>query len=188
MHNLAFPPEKRYLRRSGWRSTVQGLRHTWTLKKNTVLNIVSFPPLNYSPSVMAVVFVVVLGIVLLSCCCCCLCLLCCRIANTAAAAAAAATTGTPPPPPPVVREEDDACYTNTNSRQQPHHVGASCLPGIGIPRIIGPALPAGCAGGKGGNNDGGTGGGGQSRIAHQIGMVLPSPTQGGAMVTRVAGK
>jgi hypothetical protein len=44
--NIPFPPEKRYLRRSAWRSTVQGSRHTWTLQKNTVLNTVSFPPLN----------------------------------------------------------------------------------------------------------------------------------------------
>ncbi len=40
-------------------------------------------------------------------------------------------------------------------------------------------LPASCAAGKGGVDDGGTNGGSQSRITHQIGMVLPSPTQGG---------
>jgi hypothetical protein len=34
--NIPFPPQKRYLWRSGWRSTVQGSRHTWTLKKNIV--------------------------------------------------------------------------------------------------------------------------------------------------------
>ncbi len=88
------------------------MRHSWTLKKNIVSNIVSFPPLNYSPSVLAVLLVVVLIVVLLSCCCHCPCLLCCCIANTAAVA----TVGMPlPPPPPLVCEEDDACYTNANS-------------------------------------------------------------------------
>jgi hypothetical protein len=120
--NIPFLPEKRYLWRSGWRSTVQGSRHTWTLKKNIVLNIVSFLPLNYSPSMLAVLLVVLLVVVLLSCCCHCLCLLCCHLANTTAAA----TVGMPPPPPlPSVGEEDDACYTNANSSQQPCHVGAS---------------------------------------------------------------
>ncbi len=52
--NIPFLPEKRYLWRSGWRCTVQGSRHAWTLKKNIVSNIVSFPPLNYSPSVLTV--------------------------------------------------------------------------------------------------------------------------------------
>ncbi len=89
--NIPFSPKKRYLWRSGWRSTVQGLRHTWTLKKNIVSHIVSFQLLNYSPSVVVVLLVVVL----LLCCCCCLCLLCCCVANTANAA----TVGTPPPPP-----------------------------------------------------------------------------------------
>jgi hypothetical protein len=93
--SIPFPPKKRYLWRSGWRSTVQGSRHTWTQKKNIISHIVSFPPLNYSPSVLAVFLVVVLVVVLLLCCCCCLCLLCCRVANTAAAA----TISTPPPPP-----------------------------------------------------------------------------------------
>jgi hypothetical protein len=49
-------------------------------------------------------------------------------------------------------------------------------------------LPSGRAGGKGGDNDGGTGGGGRSRIAHRIGMVLPSPTQGGMAAMRVVGE
>ncbi len=114
--NIPFPPKKRYLRRSAWCSTVQRSRHTWTQKKNIVSNIVSLPPLNYSPSVLAVLLVVVLVVVLLSCCCHCLCLLCCRIANTAAAA----TVGMPPPPPPpppppLVGEEDDACHMNADS-------------------------------------------------------------------------
>jgi hypothetical protein len=66
-------------------------------------------------------------------------------------------------------------------------------------------LPAGCVGSKGWDDAGGTSGGGQSWIACQIGMVLPSPpkrwhdsNKGGgqvkaevtkgvfAMVTRVA--
>ena len=63
------------------------------------MNIVSFPPLNYPPSVLAVLLVVVLVVVLLSCCCRCFHLLCCRVANTAAA----------------VGKEDDACYMNTHS-------------------------------------------------------------------------
>ncbi len=101
--------KKRYLRRSAWRSTVQGSKHTWTLKKNTVSSIVSLQPLNYPPSVLAVLLVVMLVVVLLSYCCHCLHLPCCRVANTAAAA----TVGTPPPPPPpslpLVGEQDDAC-------------------------------------------------------------------------------
>ncbi len=92
--------------------SVQGPRHTWTLKKNIVSNIGSLPPLNYPPSMLAVLLVVVLVVVLLSCCCCCLCLLCCCIANTAAAT----TAGTPPPPAPSsAGMEVDACYTNADS-------------------------------------------------------------------------
>jgi hypothetical protein len=121
--NIPFPPKKRYLRRSAWRNetmfktmfffSVQGSRHTWT-QKNIVSNIVSLLPLNYPPSVLAVLLVVVLVVVLLSCCCHCLCLLCCRVANTATTA----TIGTPPPPPPpspLAGVEVDACYTNANS-------------------------------------------------------------------------
>jgi hypothetical protein len=68
--NIPFLPPKRYLPcRSSWCSTVQGLRHTWTMKKNIVLYIVSFSSLNYSPSVLAVFLVVVLVVMLLSCCC-----------------------------------------------------------------------------------------------------------------------
>ncbi len=48
-------------------------------------------------------------------------------------------------------------------------------------------LPAGCVGSKGGDDDGGTNGGSRSRIAHLIGVVLLSPTQGGAAATRMAG-
>jgi hypothetical protein len=122
---------------------------------------------------------------LLSCCCCCLCLLCCRIANTAAAAAT--TVGTPPPLPPLsVGEEDDACYTNANSSPATS-VQAVCR-ALESRTLLDRPLPAGRAGGKGGNDDGGTNGGSQSRIAHQISMVLPSPTQGGATATRVAGE
>ncbi len=75
----------------------------------------SLPPLNYPPSVLAVLLVVMLVVVLLSCCCCCLCLLCCRIANTTAAATVGMPPPPPPPPPPSVGKEDDACYTNANS-------------------------------------------------------------------------
>ncbi len=118
-------PEKRYLRRSAWHNetmfetmfffSVQGSRHTWTLKKNIVSNIVSLPPLNYPPSVLAVLLVVVLVVVLLSCCCRCLCLLCCHVANTPAATTIGTLLPPPPPPPPSVGKEDDACYTNTDS-------------------------------------------------------------------------
>jgi hypothetical protein len=110
--HIPFPCKKRYLRRSGWCRTVQGSRHTWTLKKNVVPNIVSFLPLNYSPSVLTVLVVVVLVVVLLSCCFCCLCLLCCRIANTAASA----TISMPLPPPTLpVSMEVDICYKNADS-------------------------------------------------------------------------
>jgi hypothetical protein len=92
--------------------SVQGLRHTWTLRKNIVSNIVSLPPLNYPPSMLAVLLVVMLIVVLLSCCCHCLFLLCCRVANTATTT----TVGTPPlPPPPSAGVEVDACYTNADS-------------------------------------------------------------------------
>ncbi len=51
--NMPFPPPKRYLWRSGRRSTVQGSRHTWTLEKNQIVShIVSLPLLNYPPSVL----------------------------------------------------------------------------------------------------------------------------------------
>ena len=181
--NIPFPPEKRYHSRSGWRSTVQGWKHTWTLKKNIVSNIVSFLPLNYPPSVLAVLLVVVLVVVLLSCCCHCLHLLCCRVANTTAAA----TVGMPPPPPPLlVGKEDDACYMNADSSPTTL-VQAVCQALESRTSLDWPFL-AGRVGGKGGNDDGGTNGGGRSRIAHRIGMVLPSPTQGGTTATRVAGE
>jgi hypothetical protein len=112
--NIPLPPKKRYLRRSALCSTVQGLRHSWTQKK-TVLNIVSFLPLNYPPSMLAVLLVVVLVVVLMSCCCCCLHLLCCRIANIAAANTFGTPPLPPPPPPLLVGKEDDACYTNADS-------------------------------------------------------------------------
>jgi hypothetical protein len=152
-------------------------------RKNTVSNTVSFPPLNYSPSMLAVLLVVALVVVLLSCCCCCLCLLCCRVANTAAAT----TIGTPPTPPlPLVDKEDDACYTNTNSI--PSTLTQAVCQALESHASWDRPLPAGYMGGKGGNDDGGTNGGSRSRITHRIGMVLPSPTQGGVAATRVAGK
>jgi hypothetical protein len=133
--------------------------------------------------VLAVLLVVVLVVVLLSCCCHCLCLLCCRVANTATAA----TNGTPPLlPPPLVSKEDDACYTNANSSPTTS-LQAICR-ALESRALLDQPLPAGCMGGKGGNDDGGTGGSGRSRITHQISMVLPSPTQGGATATRVVGK
>ncbi len=89
-----------------------GVKTYLDTQKNIVSHIVSFPLLNYPPSVLAVVLVVVLVVVLLSCCCHCLHLLCCCVANTAAAA----TFGTPPPPPPPsVGKKVDACYMNANS-------------------------------------------------------------------------
>ncbi len=100
--------KKRYLWRSAWCSTVQGSRHTWTLKKNIVSIIVSLPPLNYPPSMLDVLLVVVLVVVLLSCCC--LHLLCCHIANTAPAATVGTPLPPPPPPPPSVGKQDDTCW------------------------------------------------------------------------------
>ncbi len=88
------------------------MRHTWTLKTNIVSNIVSLLPLNYPPSVLAVLLVVVLVVVLLSCCCCCLCILCCCIANTPPAS----TVGMPLPPPRLLAGlEVDTYYTNADS-------------------------------------------------------------------------
>jgi hypothetical protein len=152
-------------------------------RKNTVLNTVSFPPLSYSPSVLAVLLVVVLVFVLLSCCCCCLCLLCCRVANTAAAA----TVRMPLPlPPPWVGKEDDVCYRNADS--SPATSAQAVCRAMESRASLERPLPAYRAGGKGGDDDGGTDGGGPSRIAHRIGMVLPSPTRGGTTATRVAGE
>ncbi len=89
-----------------------GVKNTCTMKNNIVSNIVSFPPLDYSPLVLAVLLVVVLVVVLLSCWCCCLCLLCCHIANTATTT----TISMPLPLPPLsVCVEIDACYTNADS-------------------------------------------------------------------------
>jgi hypothetical protein len=168
---------------SAWRCTVQGSRHTWTLQKNTVSDTVSFPPLNYSPSMLAVLLVVVLVVVLLSCCCCCLCLLCCRVANTTTVA----TIGTPLLPPlPLVSTEDYTCYMNADS--SPTTLAQAVCRVLEYCALLDRPLPAGCAGGKGGNNDGGTEGGGKSRITYRMGMVLPSPTRGGATGTRVVGK
>ncbi len=139
--------------------------------------------LNYSPSVLAVLLVVVLVVVLLSCCCYCLCLLCCCVASTATAA----TVGTPPLPPPLsVGKEDEVCYTNANS--SPATSAQAVCRALEACALLDLPLPASCAGGKGSNNDGGTGSGGRSRIAHRIGMVFPSPNQGGATATRVVGK
>ncbi len=157
---------------------------TWTLKKNSILNIVSLLPLNYPPSVFAVLLVVVLVVVLLSCCCRCLRLLCCRVSNTFAAATVGTPPPLPPPPPPSVGKEDDACYTYSSPATLAQAVCWALESCTSLDR----PLPAGRAGGKGGDDDGGTDGGGQSRIAHQIGMVLPSPTQGDAAAMRVAGK
>jgi hypothetical protein len=194
--NIPFPPQKSYLRRSAWRNKTMfktmcfflcpGVETYLDTEKNIVLNIVSFPPLNYPPSVLAVLLVVMLVVVLLSCCCRCLHLLCCRVANTAAAA----TVGMPPPPlpPPLpsVGEEDDTCYTNADS--SPATLVQAVCRALESRTSLDRPLPAGCAGGKGGDNDGGTNGGGQSRIVHWIGMVLLSPTRGGMTVTRVAGE
>jgi hypothetical protein len=132
---------------------------------------------------LAVLLVVVLVVVLLLCCYHCLHLLCCRIANTTATA----TVITPPLPPPLlVGKENDACYTNANSSPATS-AQAVCRASESCPFLDRP-LPAGRAGGKGSDDDGVTGGGGRSRIMHRIGMVLPSPTQGSASATRVAGE
>jgi hypothetical protein len=132
---------------------------------------------------LAVILVVVLVVVLLSCCCCCLCLLCCHVANTAAAA----TVGTLPPLPPLlVGKEDDACYTNAVS--SPATLAQAVCRALEFRASLDRPLSASCTGGKGSDNDGSTGGGGQSRIAHRIGMVFPSPTRGSTTATRVVGK
>jgi hypothetical protein len=133
--------------------------------------------------VLAVFLVVVLVVVLLSCCCHCLRLLCCRIANITVAA----TVSMPPlPPPPLVGKEDDACYTNTDS--SPAMLAQDFCQALESCTLLDWPLLAGCAGSKSSNDDGSIGGGSRSRIAHQISMVLPSPTQGGTMATRVAGE
>jgi hypothetical protein len=124
-------------------------------RKNTVLNTVSFPPLNYSPSMLVVLLVVVLVVMLLSCCCRCLCLLCCRVANTPAAT----TVGILPSPPLLlVGEEEDACYTNANS--SPATWAQAVCRALESRASLDRPHPANCAGGKGSNNDGGTNGGG----------------------------
>jgi hypothetical protein len=93
---------------------------------------------------------------------------------------------TPPPPPLSVGKEDDACYTNADS--SPATSAQAVCRALESRASLDRPLPAGLAGGKGGDDDGGTDGGGQSRIAHRIGMVLPSRTRGGVTATRVAGK
>jgi hypothetical protein len=105
------------------------------------------------------------------------------VANTAAAA----TVGTPPLLPlPLASVEVDACYTNTNS--SPATLAQAVCRALESCTSLDRPLPAGCMGGKGSDNDGSTDDGSQSRIAHRISMVLPSPTQGGATATRVVGK
>jgi hypothetical protein len=86
----------------------------------------------------------------------------------------------------LIGVEDDACYTITNS--SPATLAHAVCQALEACTSLDRPLPASCVGGKGSNDDDGTGGGGQSRITHRIGMVLLSPTQGGMMATRVAGK
>jgi hypothetical protein len=47
--NIPFPPEKRYLRRSGWHSTVQGLRHTWAFQDKHSFEHSFFPATQLFP-------------------------------------------------------------------------------------------------------------------------------------------
>jgi hypothetical protein len=135
---------------------------------------------------LAVFLVVSLVVVLLSCCCRCLRLLCCRIANTAPATTIGTPLLPPPLPPLLVGKEDDACYMNADS--SPAMLVQAVCWALESRTLLDQPLPAGCPGNKGGDNDGGTDGVSQSRIVHRIGMVLPSPTRGGAMATRVVGK
>jgi hypothetical protein len=105
-------PKKRYLWRSGWRSTVHGLRHTWTLKKKHSFTHSFFPAAQLLPLRVGC---------LVGCCVgCCVVVMLLLLSlftllphcNTAATA----TVGMPPPPPPPsVGVEVDACYMNANS-------------------------------------------------------------------------
>jgi hypothetical protein len=93
-------------------STVQGSRHTWTLKQKHSFTHSFFPTAQLFPLCVGCLVGCLLVVVMLSCCCCCLCLLCCRVANTAATA----IVGTPPLPPlPLVGVEVDTCYMNSDS-------------------------------------------------------------------------
>ncbi len=83
----------------------------------------------------------------------------------------------------MVGKEDGACYTNAG--YSPATLAEAVYQVLKSHASLDWPLLAGCAGGKGGNNDGGTDSG---RIAHRIGMVLPSPTRGGATATRVVGE
>jgi hypothetical protein len=106
-----------------------------------------------------------------------------------------ATISTPPPPlppllpllpPPLVDAEDDACYMNPDS--SPASLVHAICRALKARLSSDQPLPASHMVSKGGDDDGGTSGGGQSWIAHRIGMVLSTPPRGGVMATRVAGK
>jgi hypothetical protein len=76
---------------------------------------------------------------------------------------------------PSVGVEDDAYHINAN--RSPATLAHTVCQGLKACALSDRPLLASCAGGKGHNNDGATGGSGLSWIAHQIGMVLPSPSQ-----------
>jgi hypothetical protein len=68
-NNIPFPLEKGIFEGLAGVALSRGRDIPGHSKKNTILNIVLFPPLNYSPSLLAVLLVVLLVVVLLSCCC-----------------------------------------------------------------------------------------------------------------------
>jgi hypothetical protein len=171
-------------------STVQGSRHTWTLQKKHSFKHSFFPAIQLFPLCVGC---------LVGCCvgCCVVVMLLslslftllphCQHRRCHHRWHAAATIGMPPPPPlPSDGKEDDACYTNADS--SPATSAQAVCRALESRALLDRPLPAGRACGKGGDDDGGTDDGGQSRIAHRISMVLPSPTQGGATAMRVADK
>jgi hypothetical protein len=113
-------------------------------KKTIVLNIVSLPPLNYPP------------LCWLSCWLSCWLLCCCHVVVVVFVYFVAALP-IPPPPPQLAcrcrRHRRRCCWSArrmtpaTGTLIAAPHVGASCLPGVGIPRVMDQPLLAGLAGG-----------------------------------------
>jgi hypothetical protein len=156
--NIPFPPEKRYLWRSAWCSTVQGSRHTWTLQKKHSFEHSFFPATQLFPLRVGC---------LLGCCVGC-CVVVMLLMLSLFTFIATLPTLLPLPPlarrhcrhrhRPLVGEEDDACYTNDNS--SPATLGQAVYRALESHVLLDRPLPAGHVGGKGGNDDGSTDGGG----------------------------